>query len=59
MCGETFEHIWNDFCEKEKYINIHVVYEHLHFSICIMISSVADSYDSRTYLQHVMCFCEK
>ena len=58
MCGNTFKHNWNDFYSKEKYINIHVVYEHTHFSIFIMISFAADAYDSRTYLQHVMSFYE-
>ena len=46
--GNTFKHNWNGFCLREKYINMHILYEHRYFSISIMISFVADAYDSRT-----------
>ena len=39
-------------------MNIHIVYEHTYFSIFIMISFVTDAYDSRVYLEYVLCFYE-
>ena len=32
------------------------MYEHTYFNIFIMISFVANAYDSRTYLEYVLCF---
>ena len=58
MCGNKLKHNWNGFCLKEKYINIHIVYEHTYFSIFIMTFFVADAYDSRPYLEYVLCFYE-
>ena len=37
MRGNMFKHDWNNFCQREKYINIHIVYEHTYFFIFIMI----------------------
>ena len=31
------------------------MYEYLHFSIFIMIYFVANGYDSKTYLEYVLC----
>ena len=56
MCGNKLKHDWNGFCLKEKYINIHIVYEHTYFSIFIVTFFVADPYDSRPYLEYVLCF---
>ena len=39
-------------------MNTHVVYEHSDFSTFIMISFVADAYDSKSYLEFVMFFYE-
>ena len=58
MCVNTFKHNWNGFCQREKYINIYIVYEHTCFRILILISFVADAYDSTRYLESVMCFYE-
>ena len=38
---------------------MHIVYEDTYFSVFIMISFVADAYDSRTYLEYVLCFYEQ
>ena len=35
-------------CLREKYIKIHIVYENTYLIIFVMISFVADAYDSRT-----------
>ena len=32
--------------------------EYTYFSIFIMISFVSDPYDSKTYLEYVLCFYE-
>ena len=37
-------------------MKIHVVYEYTYFSIFIMISFVANAYESRAYLEYVLCF---
>ena len=38
---------------------MHIVYEDTYFSVFIMISFVADAYDSRTYLEYMLCFYEQ
>ena len=58
MYGNRFEHNLNDLCQKEKCINMHRVYEHIYFSIFKMIFFVSDAYDSGTYLEYMLCFCE-
>ena len=58
MCGNTLKLNWDGFCLKEKYINIHIVYEQTYFSIFIMTFFVADAYDSRPYLEYVLRFYE-
>ena len=37
MPGNMFKHNWNGFCQREKQINLHKVYEHTYFSTFIMI----------------------
>ena len=37
---------------------MHSVYEHIYFSIFKMIFFVSDAYDSGTYLEYMLCFCE-
>ena len=54
MCGSMFKHNWNDFCLREQYSNINIVYEHTYFSIFIMIPLFADAYGSRTSLEYVV-----
>ena len=58
MRDNMLKHNWNDFCWREKCINIHIVHEDTYFSIFVMIPFFADAYDNRTYLQDVLCFYE-
>ena len=37
MCGDRFKHNWNTFCQKQKYISKHIVYELKYFSIFTMM----------------------
>ena len=41
---------------RGKSISTYIVYEHTYFSIFFIISFVADVYDSRAYLEYVLCF---
>ena len=37
MCGNMFKYNCNGLCQREKYINIHILYEHTCFSFFMII----------------------